>query len=83
MSLVAGYCVDLVGHESVGLAVNRDGVFCGLRLNEAENLAFGFVNPVLSVFDPVLALGIKVLLVGGGGITCRYAAFERVHVHKQ
>ena len=47
--------MNLVGDESMGLAVNPFGDFLVRRLDQAENSAARFVEPVLFILDAIFA----------------------------
>jgi hypothetical protein len=75
--------VDLVGDESVRLAVHRVGRLRVGSVDEAEDLAVGLVHPVVLVVDAVVALDREVRLVGLGDICGVDRSVHVVHIHVQ
>lgn len=60
--------VDLVGDETMSLAVHRIGVVGAFGFDETKDLSSTLVDPVAEVFHPVVILSFQVLLVGSSDI---------------
>jgi len=55
--------VDLVGDKTMGFTMDAlCGFFAG-GLDQAEDRATAFVNPIFFVIDPILGLNFKIVLV--------------------
>src|SRR3954453_7232621 len=79
-----GHREDLVGHETVRLAVDGVGRLGVGRVDEAEDLALVLADPVTQVLHAVLLLRLQVGGVRGGDVVRGDVAVpHRVYIHEQ
>ena len=83
MSAVFADLVDLVCHETVGLFVNRVGVFGVPGFDKTEDLPCALVYPVPEVTNPILLLGLQICHVGFGDIRSGDPALNVVDIHEK
>jgi hypothetical protein len=69
--------VDLVGHESVGVAVDRGCILSAVRIHEAEDLAARLIHPVAQIADVVPSLGLEVRRVRLGDVAGGDTSLDR------
>src|ERR1700682_1448652 len=74
---------DFVRDQTMRLPVHGHGRLPARGLDQAENLATAFVEPILEVLDPRAALDAQVLLVGAGHRIGGESVDSAVVVHVQ
>ena len=67
-SVAFGDLVDLIGDETIGLAVHSRGRLCIRGIDEAEDLHRLLIDPIPSVVHSVLSLRLRVRLMRAGDV---------------
>ena len=72
---------DLVGYQTMGLAMNGVCCFCARRIDETKDFARLLVDPVALVIDTMRTLDFDVLGVGAGDVRGGHPAVHVMHIH--
>lgn len=82
LSAVLADRVDLVGNQTMCLAVDGVGILSAIGLDQAEDLPGLLVDPIAEVVHPVPVPGLsfEVLLMCTGHLIGRYTALDGVYV---
>ena len=80
-SVAFGDLVDLIGDETMGLAVHPRGRLGIRSIDEAEDLPRLLIDPIPFVVRSVPSLRLQVRLMRAGDVASSYAAADPVHLH--